>query len=91
MRIPFALCLLTLGPVTLSAQRVPSVTLSGGMTTAWGGSGPTGSLRLEVPGTELLRNVRVLWGGAGWLLAVSGAVEVLGSARRSPPSRMFHP
>ena len=67
MRIPIALCLLALGPVTATAQDAPSLTLSGGMTTAWGGSGPSGSVRLEVPTIELMRDVRILWGGSAWL------------------------
>jgi hypothetical protein len=67
MRIAITFCLLALVPGTIAAQRAPTLTLSGGMATAWRGSGPSGSVRVEVPTIALLRDVRVLWGGSAWL------------------------
>lgn len=67
MRSPALLCLLILCPCTLSAQRVPSMTLSGGMATAYGGSGPSGSLRLEVPLANLSASLALVGSGTGWL------------------------
>lgn len=74
MRAPVALLLLTLGPLTLTAQR-PSVTLSAGVATAWRGSGLSGSVRLEVPSIEVTRDIRLLLGGGAWLAqtAIVGA------------------
>lgn len=67
MRTPLALSLLTLIPVTLAAQGTPSVTPSLGMATAYGGSGPSGSVRLEVPLANLSESVALVAGGTGWL------------------------
>lgn len=67
MRRILAHCLLTLCPFALSAQRAPSVTLSGGMATAWGGSGPSGSVRVELPFVRVSETVVVVGGGTGWI------------------------
>jgi hypothetical protein len=83
MRIHVALCLLTLGPITVAAQDAAGITLSVGMATAYGGVGPSGSVRLEVPLHQLSETVALVWGGTGWLAQTDVAGSRNGIKRNS--------
>lgn len=82
-RLPVVLAfsIVALQPFPLVAQDPLTATLSLGMATAYGGNGPSGSVRIEVPVADLSGSVTLILGGTGWIARTTVAGDRFGIKR----------